>query len=86
VPISPTYLSKIERDEFPPPAERTICRIAELLDQNSDEFLALAGKIASDLRAIIRGHPREMAGLVRAMRGLSAEHSGNVPGDLKLSV
>jgi hypothetical protein len=54
--------SCVGRREFPPPAEGTICRIAELLDQNSDEFPALAGKIASDLPEIILQQPREMAG------------------------
>ena len=48
MPISPTYLSKIERDEFPPPGEDAVRRIGELLDQNPDEFLALAGKYSSD--------------------------------------
>ena len=40
VGISPTYLSKIERDEFPPPGEDTVKTIAEALGQDPDEFCA----------------------------------------------
>ena len=36
--------------------------ITELLDQNSDEFLALGSKIASGLREIVMERPRDMAG------------------------
>ena len=54
VGISPTYLSKIERDEFPPPGEETVKKFAEALNQDTDELLALAGKVSSDLPAIIQ--------------------------------
>jgi hypothetical protein len=45
VGMSPTYLAPIERDVFPPPAESKVVRIARALDQDPDEFLALAGRI-----------------------------------------
>ena len=70
--ISPTYLSKVERDEFPPPGEETVRRIAEILGEDPDELLALAGKVASDLPVIIQQHPRAMATFLRAASGLSA--------------
>ena len=41
--VSPTYLSKVERDDFPPPAEDKVRRIAEILKRDPDELLALAG-------------------------------------------
>src|SRR5262249_11047725 len=59
--VSPTYLSKIERDEFPPPAEDKVRKIAEIIGRDPDELLALAGRVASDLTDIIRQRPREMA-------------------------
>ncbi len=71
--VSPTYLSKIERDEFPPPAEDKVKAIAEILDLDVDELLALAGKVSSELTEIIRRHPREMASFLRAANGLTAE-------------
>ena len=57
VGISPTYLAPIERDVFPPPAEHKVVKIAKALDQNPDEFLALAGRVGTDLRRIIRRQP-----------------------------
>jgi transcriptional regulator with XRE-family HTH domain len=71
--VSPTYLSKVERDEFPPPAEDKVRRIAGIIGQDADELLALAGRVSSDLTEIIRKQPREMADFLRAARGLTAE-------------
>ena len=71
--VSPTYLSKIERDEFPPPAEDKVRKIAEIIGRDPDELLALAGRVASDLTDIIRQRPREMADFLRAAKGLTAD-------------
>jgi transcriptional regulator with XRE-family HTH domain len=71
--VSATYLSKIERGEMPPPAEDRVKEIARRLDQDPDELLALAGKVASDLNEIIRSHPREMASFLRTASGLSGQ-------------
>ncbi len=71
--LSPTYLSKIERDEFGPPAEDKVVTIAKLLDLDPDEMLALAGKVASDVQDLIRRHPQEMASFLRSTKGWSAE-------------
>jgi transcriptional regulator with XRE-family HTH domain len=71
--VSPTYLSKVERDEFPPPAEDKVRKIAAIIGHDADELLALAGRVASDLTEIIRQRPREMADFLRAAKGLTAE-------------
>jgi transcriptional regulator with XRE-family HTH domain len=71
--VSPTYLSKIERDAFDPPAEDKVRKIAEIIGRDADELLALAGRVSSDLTDIIRQRPREMADFLRAAKGLSAE-------------
>ena len=68
VGIEPSYLSKIERDEQPPPGEGTILRMAEELDEDPDVLLALAGKVPSDLLAIIRARPRLFADLLRELK------------------
>jgi len=73
VGVSPTYLSKIERGEFPPPAEDKVVAIADALGQDRDELLAMAGRIASDLAAVIREQPRELAELLRILRDLSPD-------------
>jgi transcriptional regulator with XRE-family HTH domain len=64
--VSPTYLSKVERDEFPPPAEDRVKKLAEILGLDADELLARAGRVASDLTEIIRRHPREAASFLRS--------------------
>jgi transcriptional regulator with XRE-family HTH domain len=61
--VSPTYVSKVERDEFPPPAEDKIRLIAGVIGCDVDELLARAGKVASDLSDIIKRHPVELAAL-----------------------
>ena len=38
--VSPTYLSKVERDEFPPPAEDKVRKIAEIIGRDADELAA----------------------------------------------
>lgn len=70
VGMSPTYLAPIERDVFPPPAEQKVVKIAKALDQDADELLALAGRVASDLHRIIRQMPVPAARLLRAVSGL----------------
>ena len=68
--MTPTYLSKIERGEFAPPAEDKVRALAEALDQDADELLALAGRVASDLPHIIKTQPRAMANFLRVAHGL----------------
>jgi transcriptional regulator with XRE-family HTH domain len=71
--VSPTYMSKVERDEFPPPAEDRVKKIAKVIGYDADELLALAGRVASDLSDIIKRRPRELAALLRTTKGLTAE-------------
>jgi ribosome-binding protein aMBF1 (putative translation factor) len=71
--VSPTYLSKIERDEFPPPVEDKVKAIAKIINCNADELLARAGRVSSDLSDIIKRHPRELAALLRTTKGLTAD-------------
>ena len=71
--VSPTYLSKVERDEFPPPAEDKVKTIAKIIECDADELLALAGRVSSDLSEIIKKHPVELAALLRTTRGLTAD-------------
>lgn len=70
VGIEPSYLSKIERGEQPPPSEQTIAAIARELDEDPDVLLALAGKVSSDLLAAIRKRPKLFAQLIRELRNM----------------
>jgi transcriptional regulator with XRE-family HTH domain len=70
VAIEPSYLSKIERGEQPPPGEAVIRKLALELGEDPDALLALAGKVSSDLLAIIRSRPRLFADLIRQLKNL----------------
>lgn len=70
VGIEPAYLSKIERAEFAPPGEDTVRALAQDLGENEDLMLALAGKVSSDLQAVIRKRPTLFAELIRELKHL----------------
>src|SRR3954447_24262844 len=71
--VSPTYLSKVERDEFAPPAEDRVKAIAKILECDADELLARAGRVSSDISDIIKRHPVELTALLRTTSGLTAD-------------
>ena len=71
--VSPTYMSKVERDEFAPPTEDKVRAIAQIIECDPDELLAMAGRMSSDLADIIKRHPVEISALLRTANGLSAE-------------
>jgi transcriptional regulator with XRE-family HTH domain len=49
VKLNFTYLSKVETGTMHPPSEKTIMALAKALETDSDELLALAKKMPSDL-------------------------------------
>jgi len=68
VGIEPSYLSKIERGEQPPPGEATIIAIADEIGEDQDVLLALAGKVSTDLRDAILKRPQLFAELIRELK------------------
>jgi HTH-type transcriptional regulator, competence development regulator len=70
VGVEPSYLSKVERGEQPPPSEATIVALAKNLDEEPEVLLAMAGKVPSDLLAIIRERPRLFSDLLRQLKNL----------------
>ena len=69
--VEPAYLSKVERSRVAPPSEKKIARLARELGEDPDVLLAMAGKVSSDVLAIIRRRPRAFAGLIRNLKGVS---------------
>ena len=72
--VEPSYLSKIERGEFPPPAEETIVKLAGVLGEDADVMLAMAGKVSGQLQAIICKRPALFAAVLRELRDMP-EHA-----------
>lgn len=74
VDLSPTYLSQVEQDkvESPPTVER-LNRMANVLEENRDEFVSLAGRVPNDLPRIIQSHPDTIPELLRTTKGLTAK-------------
>jgi transcriptional regulator with XRE-family HTH domain len=71
VGIGMTYLSRIERNDVSPPSEEVIRRLAADLGEDPDVLLALAGKLASDVKEAITQRPILFAELIRTWGNLS---------------
>lgn len=71
--VSPTYLSQVEQGNVDPPTAERVTRMAELLEENADEWIALAGRVPEDLPEIIQRQPKRMPELLREANGLTAE-------------
>ncbi len=67
--VEPSYLSKIEREIFPPPSEALIVKIAAELGEDPDRLLALAGKIPSDVKDMIIQSEGLLAKKIREWKG-----------------
>jgi transcriptional regulator with XRE-family HTH domain len=67
VGVAPSYLSKVERGLQPPPSEATVRALAEVLGEDPDVLLALAGKVGADLLRVIRGRPQLFSQLIREL-------------------
>ena len=68
--VQPSYLSKIERGQETTPSEQALRKLSEELGEDPDVLLAMAGKISSDLSAIIRKRPQLFAELLREVKDL----------------
>ena len=79
--ISPTYLSKCERDKFPPPTEDRVKAIAKELECDVDDLLARAGRVSSDISEIIKRHPVQLAALLRNTKGMSSDDIDQLTGE-----
>ncbi|MEI8081319.1 MAG: helix-turn-helix transcriptional regulator [Actinomycetes bacterium] len=68
--VEPSFLSKIERGDVSPPSEAKIVALATVLGEDPDVLLALAGKVSSDLQAVIVRRPALFAELIRQLQDL----------------
>lgn len=70
VGVEPSYLSKVERGEQPPPSEKTILALAAELKEDPDVLLALGGKVSGDLQSVILSRPKLFADLIRQLKDM----------------
>lgn len=68
--VEPSFLSKVERGEAPPPSEAKIVALARELGEDADVMLAFAGKVSSDLQSAIRRRPELFAALIRELKDM----------------
>lgn len=71
--VSPTYLSQVEQSNVSPPTADRVQRMAELLGENADEWIALAGRVPSDLEEIIKNNPTQLPELLREASDMTSE-------------
>lgn len=68
--VEPSYLSKVERGDQPPPSEKKIIALAGELNESPDVLLAMAGKVSTDLQAIIKQRPELFSELIKELQDL----------------
>ena len=73
VGVSPTYLCRVEQCSVTPPTADRVRRMAELLEENPDQWIALAGRASEDLSEFINEAPIEILEMLRAMRGMTTK-------------
>ena len=66
--VEPAFLSKVERDIVSPPSEGKVIALAEVLNEDPDLLLAMAGKVSSDLLAIVKARPQLIGELLRELK------------------
>ena len=66
--VEPAFLSKVERDIVSPPSEGKVIALAMVLNEDPDLLLAMAGKVSSDLLAIVKARPQLIGELLRELK------------------
>lgn len=73
VGVSSTYISQLEQENIDPPTAERAAKMAEILGENTDAWIALAGRVPDDIEGIIQKEPIGFPMLLREANGLSAE-------------
>lgn len=73
VGISPTLLSQVENEEFPPPKAETVAAIADALGLDRDALLTKANRIDPNLQRIVIKKQEMLASFLRTVDNMSSE-------------
>lgn len=84
VGIDFTYLSKLENDRGEPPGEDTVRKLADVLQTDVEELLALAGKVPAALRNRAQ-HDVRFARLLRHLPSVSDKELQDIYKRLKIT-
>lgn len=74
VGIEPGYLSRIERDDVPPPSEEKLFALATALGVNPDVFALMGGKVSAVVLEVLRRHPEPLTDLILKLKD-APEHA-----------
>ena len=74
--VSPTYLSQVEQGRFDPPTANRVRRIAEILGEDAELWIAFADRVPEDVDGLVKRHPKDMPELMRLV-------IGSTPGEFK---
>ena len=81
--LSPSYLSRIERDHVPPPTVPVIARLAEALDADAEDLLAAAGIVPDRVLSFIRSRPSVAVPLITMLGALNDDELSEMFGELQ---
>ena len=82
VGVSFTYLSKIENGVKPPPSEKVILKLAEVLNCDKDDLMFSAGKVPSDIARILKNREVRQSLRESEARRITMSGSGNKKGNI----
>ena len=79
ISASPTFVSKVETEDWKP-GEEKLRKIAQVIECDEEELIAMAGRVPSELSDIIKqhAHRHELSALLRTTQGMSAEELGKL--------
>ena len=66
--VEPAFLSKVEREMVAPPSEKKIVVLANILNEDPDVLLAMAGKVSTELKGIIMKRPKLFSEVLRKLK------------------
>jgi transcriptional regulator with XRE-family HTH domain len=77
--VSPTFMSKVETENWKPKEEK-LRKIAQVLGLDGSDLVARAGRVPSDLAEIIKEHGArpELEALLRTTKRFSSEQMGKL--------
>jgi len=81
--LSPSYLSRIERDHVPPPTVGVIGRLAEALEADTEDLLAAAGIVPDRVLSFIRSRPSVAVPLITMLGTLTDDELSEMFGELR---